>query len=82
MFIDLYIYKVLRSEGAKCMVRRTRLSLHCAPLERQTLRHTEVYKHLPPTEPERLLRLRSLRLLFPQQRRVQVKLSHGNHFDL
>ena len=64
------------------MDRRTPLSVHCPPLERQTLRDIKVYKHLAPTEPERLLCLRPLQLLFPEQRRVQVKLSHGNNFDL
>ena len=52
MFIDSSVYKVLRSSGAKCMVRRIHLPVHCAPLERQTVVGREVYKHLAPPEPE------------------------------
>ena len=37
MFIELLVHKILRSSGAKCMVRRIHLPVHCAPLERQTV---------------------------------------------
>ena len=33
------------------MVRRVRLPVHCAPLERQTFLDRTVYKHLAPLEP-------------------------------
>ena len=53
MFIDpLGCIKFFRSGGAKCTVRRIRLPVHCAPLERQTAVAGEVYKHLAPLEPE------------------------------
>ena len=51
MFIEPWIYKVLRSSGATCMLRPTNLPARCAPLERRTLVSGEVYKHLTPTEP-------------------------------
>ena len=37
------------------MVRRIHLPVHCAPLERQTVVGDEVYKHLAPSEPGRLV---------------------------
>ena len=49
MFIELLDLKVLRSSGAKCMVRHIRPPVHCAPLERQTVVSLEVYKHLAPS---------------------------------
>jgi len=51
MFKTARVYNVLRSSGAKCMVRRTNLHVHCE-LERQTGAGGEVYKHLAPLEPE------------------------------
>jgi hypothetical protein len=61
MFIEpLPAIKVLRSSGAKFMVRHFPPPVHCAPLERQTSVVAKFYKHLAPMEPEHhWLRLRA-----------------------
>jgi hypothetical protein len=51
MFIDTQDLKILRSSGAKCIVRCIHLAVHCAPLERHPL-VAENYKHLAPLEPQ------------------------------
>ncbi len=48
MFIDSRVYKVLRSSGAKYMVRRTHLPVHCAQLECQAVLVAKSIKHLAP----------------------------------
>jgi hypothetical protein len=57
MFIDFWIYKVLRSSGAQHMGSTYASPGHRAQPVRQTLNSGEVYKHLAHPEPGHRLRL-------------------------
>ena len=62
------------------MVRRTRLPVDCASLERQKVVGREVYKHLAPLEPEhRFARALPLRQAWPTPRQTLLpKRKRGN----